>query len=79
MLYSLNHETNLYIICAAVRQTFNSQKLLTIQQIGWCVDNNFFDGQLYPFFEGFEQLWGGFVTKMASQFCENVVIILILF
>ena len=43
-------------ICAAVHQTFNSQKLLTIQQIGWCVDNNFFDGQLYPFFEGFEQL-----------------------
>ena len=56
MLYSLNHETNLYIICAADHQTFNSQKLLTIQQIGWCVDNNFFDGQLYPFFEGFEQL-----------------------
>ena len=43
------------MIYAAVHQTFNSQKLLTIQQIGWCVDNNFFDGQLYPFL-GFEQL-----------------------
>ena len=30
------------IICAAAHQTFNSEKLLTIQQIGWCVDSSFF-------------------------------------